>query len=107
MYPAVCAVQDRRDVLREVFVTSNRLGLIWALPFGIGLALFAPDLVDFVLGSTWDEAIPLMQIFGLIFAFRHDRLRLGRLLQGAGEHPPDRGGGGRLGRDLLRGERCR
>ena len=69
MYPAVCRVQDRREVLREVFVTSNRLGLIWALPFGIGLALFAPDLVNLVLGDTWDEAIPLMQIFGLTFGF--------------------------------------
>ena len=69
LYPAVCRVQDRRDLLRETFVTSNRLGLIWALPFGIGLALFAPDLVDFVLGSTWDLAAELMQIFGLTFGF--------------------------------------
>ena len=69
MYPAVCRVQDRKDLLLEVFVTSNRLGLIWALPFGIGLALFAPDLVNMVLGSTWDDAIPLMQIFGLTFGF--------------------------------------
>ena len=69
MYPAVCAVQERRDLLLEVFVKSNRLGLMWALPFGVGLTLFAGDLVDFVLGSTWEEAIPLLQVFGLIFGF--------------------------------------
>jgi O-antigen/teichoic acid export membrane protein len=69
MYPAVCAVQERRDLLLEVFVKSNRLGLMWALPFGIGLTLFAGDLVDFVFGSTWEEAIPLLQVFGLIFGF--------------------------------------
>ena len=69
LYPAVCRVQDRRELLLEAFVTSNRLGLIWALPFGIGLALFAPDFVDFVLGPSWEEAGPLMQIFGLTFGF--------------------------------------
>ena len=69
IYPAVCAVQERREMLLEVFVKSNRLGLMWALPFGVGLTLFGADLVDFVLGSSWEEAIPLIQIFGLIFGF--------------------------------------
>ncbi len=69
IYPAVCAVQERKEVLVEVLVKSNRLGLMWALPFGFALTLFAGDLVQFVLGSTWDEAIPLIRIFGLIFAF--------------------------------------
>jgi O-antigen/teichoic acid export membrane protein len=69
LYPAVCKVQDRKDLLLEAFVTSNRLGLVWALPFGIGLALFAPDFVNFVLGDTWEEAGPLMQVFGLTFGF--------------------------------------
>jgi O-antigen/teichoic acid export membrane protein len=69
MYPAVSAVQERRDLLLEVFVKSNRLGLMWALPFGIGLTLFAADLVHFGLGSTWEHAIPLLQIFGLTFGF--------------------------------------
>jgi O-antigen/teichoic acid export membrane protein len=69
LYPAVCRVQDRRDLMLEAFVTSNRLGLIWALPFGIGLSLFAPDLVHFVLGDTWVDAIPLMQVFALTFGF--------------------------------------
>ena len=34
-----------------------------------GCPLFAADLVDFILGPSWDEAIPLIQIFGLIFGF--------------------------------------
>jgi O-antigen/teichoic acid export membrane protein len=68
IYPTICAVQERRDLLLEVFVKANRLGLMWAVPFGIGLALFGPDLVEFVLSSSWDEAAPLIQIFGGIFA---------------------------------------
>ena len=45
IYPAVCAVKDRTALLFEAFVKSNRLALMWAFPFGVGLALFAarPD----------------------------------------------------------------
>ena len=45
--PAVCAVRDRRDLLFESFVKSNRLALLWGIPFGVGVALFAGDLVHF------------------------------------------------------------
>jgi PST family polysaccharide transporter len=71
LYPAICAVQDRRDVLFEAFVKSNRLGLMWGMPFGVGLALFAGDLVEFVYGDEWEPAVGLIQAFGLIAAFNH------------------------------------
>jgi O-antigen/teichoic acid export membrane protein len=70
IYPAVCAVRDRTAILFEVFVKSNRLALVWALPFGVGLALFAPDLVTYVLGDRWRSAEMLLQVFGLIIAAR-------------------------------------
>ena len=34
LYPAICAVRDRRDALFESFVKSNRLALMWGMPFG-------------------------------------------------------------------------
>jgi O-antigen/teichoic acid export membrane protein len=68
VYPAVCAVRDRRDLLFEAFVKSNRLALMWGMPFGVGVALFAPDLVHFVLGTRWDEAIVVIQAFGIVAA---------------------------------------
>ena len=71
IYPAICAVQNRMDLLFETFVKSNRLGLMWGMPFGIGLALFAPDLVHFVLGDRWELAVPLIQVFGLLVAVGH------------------------------------
>ena len=71
MYPAICAVRDRTDLLAESFVKSNRLALMWALPFGIGLALFAADLVAFVIGEKWEPALGLLQAFGLTAAFGH------------------------------------
>ena len=70
IYPAVCAVKDRTALLFEAFEKSNRLALMWAFPFGVGLALFAPDLINFVLGERWREAEVLLQVFGLTIAVR-------------------------------------
>jgi PST family polysaccharide transporter len=71
LYPAICAVRDRRDALFESFVKSNRLALMWGMPFGIGLALFASDLVHFGLGSRWAPAVVLLQVFGVLAAVNH------------------------------------
>lgn len=71
LYPAICRVADRTDLLQESFVKSNRLALMWGVPFGVGLALFAPDLVEFVLGDRWEPAVLLLQAFGLIAAVNH------------------------------------
>ncbi len=71
LYPAICAMQDRLDLLRESFIKSNRLALMWGMPFGVGLTLFAGDLVHFALGDKWRAAIPLLQITGLVAAIAH------------------------------------
>lgn len=68
LYPAICAVRDRVDLLFETFVKSNRIALMWGLPFGVAVALFAPDLVHFALGGRWTAAIGLIQVFGLVAA---------------------------------------
>jgi O-antigen/teichoic acid export membrane protein len=68
LYPAICAIQGRLELLRETFVKSNRLALMWAAPFGIGVTLFAADLVRFGVGQKWHPAIPLVEIMGLTAA---------------------------------------
>ncbi|MBI5105118.1 MAG: oligosaccharide flippase family protein [Solirubrobacterales bacterium] len=71
LYPAVCAVRDRVDVLHESFVKSNRLALMWAMPFGAGLALFAPALIDVLGEDRWGPATTLVGAFGLLAAVNH------------------------------------
>src|SRR5215212_5689239 len=61
IYPAICAVKDRLTTLEELFVKSNRLTMMWALPFCTGFILFAPDLVHLILGEKWVPAIVLLQ----------------------------------------------
>jgi len=65
LYPVICAVRDRRQVLYETFEKSNRVALMWAMPFGMGLALFADDLVNFVIGDRWQPAVVVLQATGI------------------------------------------
>jgi PST family polysaccharide transporter len=68
LYPAICAIQHRVDLLGESFVKSNRLAMMWGMPFGAALALFAADLVHFGIGDQWQSAVVLLQITGVVAA---------------------------------------
>ena len=94
IYPVICAVKDRQELLREAFLKSNRMGLLWAAPLGAGLALFAPDLVHFVLGSRWDEAIPVIQAFGVAAAVNQIGFNWGAFFRAVGDTRPIAVGGG-------------
>ena len=61
IYPAICAIRGRTAALAELFVRSNRATLLWTLPAAAGIVLFAPALVDHVLGRAWDGAVVLIQ----------------------------------------------
>src|SRR5215211_703757 len=65
LYPAICAVKDRRDLLFEAFWKSNRLALLWAAPMGAAVALFAGDFVHHVIGEKWRFAVPLIAAYGI------------------------------------------
>src|SRR4051812_1378260 len=71
LYPAICAVKDRTDLLFESFVKSNRLALMWGMPFGIGIALFASDLVTYGIGERWRPAVGIIAAFGVVAALGH------------------------------------
>jgi O-antigen/teichoic acid export membrane protein len=71
LYPAICRVSDRLDLMFEAFVKTNRLTLMWGLPFGVGVALFADDLVTYGIGDEWKPAVGIIQAFGLIAALNH------------------------------------
>jgi O-antigen/teichoic acid export membrane protein len=61
IYPAICAVRDRSDTLVQMFSAAARSAAIWALGLGLLFVLFAPDLVQFALGSKWEGATVLLQ----------------------------------------------
>jgi O-antigen/teichoic acid export membrane protein len=62
LYPAICAVRDRTDLLVAAFSKSNRLALLWALPASAAVCLFAGDFVHYVVGEKWRFAVTLIQL---------------------------------------------
>jgi lipopolysaccharide exporter len=70
IYPAVCAVAHRTELLYEAFIKSNRLAVMWGMTFGVALALFADDLVRYVIGEQWRPAVGLLAAFGVIAGVR-------------------------------------
>lgn len=68
LYPAIAAVKDQKDLLFETFSKSNRLAVLWGVPLGVGASLFAPELVDIVLGDQWALTVPLIQVMGVCAA---------------------------------------
>jgi O-antigen/teichoic acid export membrane protein len=69
LYPAIARVKDKPHLLFEAFTKSNRLALMWGVPCGVGIALFADDIVHYVLGDKWAFAIPVIQIMALSAGF--------------------------------------
>jgi O-antigen/teichoic acid export membrane protein len=68
IYPAICAIQNQREALQELYLKSNRATLMWVLPYAAGIVLFAPDLVSFVLGDQWAPAVVLLQGLAIVGA---------------------------------------
>jgi O-antigen/teichoic acid export membrane protein len=94
LYPVLCSVKEQKDLLLEAFLKSNRMGLLWAAPLGVAIALFAPDLVHFVIGSRWEDAIPVIQAFGLAAAINQIAFNWGAFFKAVGETRPIAVGGG-------------
>ena len=88
IYPVICRLQDRRDLLLEAFVKSNRLALMWAFPFGIGLTLFVGDLVEFAIGDQWQDAVVLLQVIGVTAAINHIGFNWGAFYRAEGRTRP-------------------
>jgi PST family polysaccharide transporter len=53
------------DRMRRAFVLSGKLILLWAVPAGFGLTVFAGDIVRFVLGPNWYGVVPLLWVEGI------------------------------------------
>jgi O-antigen/teichoic acid export membrane protein len=88
IYPAVCAVRDRLELLFEVFTKSNRVALLWAVPAGVGLSLFARDLVEVGLGDQWRPAIGVLEAFGLITAAQQIAFNWSAFMRARGDTRP-------------------
>ncbi|HEV2811731.1 MAG TPA: oligosaccharide flippase family protein [Solirubrobacteraceae bacterium] len=88
LYPAICAVKDRTDLLFESFWKSNRLALLWATPVGVGVALFARDVVPAVLGEQWRFATGLVAAVALTAVVEQIAFNWSAFLRARGQTRP-------------------
>jgi len=88
LYPAICAAKDRTALLFETFVKSNRLALMWAVPFGTALTLFASDLVSFGIGERWRPAVVVLEVYGIQAAITHIGFNWDAYFRARGETRP-------------------
>lgn len=88
IYPAVVRVVDRVDAMAEAFVKSNRIALMWAMPFAAGLALFSGDFVDYVIGERWRPAVGLLSAVALTVGFAQVGFNWGVFLRAVGNTRP-------------------
>lgn len=88
LYPAIARVKDKPHLLFEAFTKSNRLALMWGVPCGVGVALFAHDIVHYVLGDKWAFAIPVIQILALAAGFNQFGFNWGAFYKAANRTKP-------------------
>ena len=65
LFPAMAQRQDRVDRLVPVWLHGVEMLSLLALPFGLMLAVSAPEIVAVVLGAQWDAAIPAVRILAV------------------------------------------
>jgi O-antigen/teichoic acid export membrane protein len=70
MLSAFAKVKDNKENLRQAFNLSGKYLAIGSLFLGIGLVVFAPQVIHYLYGDRWAAAIPLVQLFALSAAFR-------------------------------------
>lgn len=64
LFPVLSRTRDI-DRLRRAYMISARMILVWAVPIGFGLALFATDVVRYVVGQKWAAVTPLLWVEGV------------------------------------------
>jgi O-antigen/teichoic acid export membrane protein len=65
LFPAMADNRDQTESLTRLFLLALQLQTLIALPATVGLALVAGEAVPVLLGSKWQEAVPLLQWLAL------------------------------------------
>jgi O-antigen/teichoic acid export membrane protein len=62
LFPAFSRMQDDRERLADAWIRVSRLVGAISVPALVGLVVVAPDFVEVVLGDSWRDAVPVIQI---------------------------------------------
>ena len=65
LVPALSRIQDEHERLRIIYVKINQVLAFVTVPLAIGLIVTADSFVLALLGSKWEQTIPLLRLFGI------------------------------------------
>ena len=83
-FPAFSGLQDKRAELKSSFFKAIQINALAFFPALWGISAIATDLVPIVLGATWVEAGPMLQILCLVVPIRSLATMLTPVLNGIG-----------------------
>jgi len=82
--PVMAKAQGDVALLKRVYLQTMRMTASVNFPIYIALGVFAPEIVHFLLGQKWHDAIPLLQIFSIWALLRSTGNPVGSLLMARG-----------------------
>lgn len=69
LFPVMSEAQDDINRVRGITRRSMKMGMFFLAPLMFGLATIAPNLVEVLLTTKWNESIPFVRIFSIAFLF--------------------------------------
>jgi O-antigen/teichoic acid export membrane protein len=69
MFPVFCRLKDSDGLLRSAFTKASRISMFWISAAALGLTLFAPDIVRYVLTERWHGAELFLRAQGIALFF--------------------------------------
>jgi len=84
LYPVLSQVQDNAAALRNGYRRSLAITALVTLPMSFVIVMLDRELVRFILGEGWDDAVPAFQILGAVLLFRASYKISGELVRACG-----------------------
>ena len=69
LFPAYSRIKGDKEKLARAFLLSQKILLAIALPLGFGFAAISITFIPMAVGHKWDQAIPIVQICSMVFAY--------------------------------------
>lgn len=82
--PVMAKAQNDMALLKRVYLNTILMTASVNFPIYVFIALFAPEIVHLLLGTYWQEAIPLLRIFAVWGLLRSTGSPIGSLLMACG-----------------------
>lgn len=83
--PLFSQVQDDNSKLKSIFAKTTRLFNMISMPAFAGMAVTCEEWVPMVLGDSWIDAVPIIQVIAIMYAIMYSRMFVGTAMKAVGQ----------------------